>query len=309
VTLLSGYYVVPVYAILDEDKAREVKEEFITFEGGRYYHVSGRLHVHPIDESYMTEWASEEDVKDAGFRPCPVCFGEQVRYGDKYEIERMIAAEAAGMIESRYRVFYDSPVVFWIETNLSGVTAVSDRPYLDYRVYLLDTRASEVFVCPNGVIYFTKGMLEMIDTDMELRVILANLVSRIDGRHGLKQLRVSSTKNVFKDIVEIATSQSPRMIEFAAISKCASCISDNDYEDYLDEDSDRLTVYILKRMGIDRVHYKRYLKKLFDYAMKNRQKDVYFFNMPLDLSGSDDELYGLLKDRMELIDNTVIVDH
>ncbi|MDY6914746.1 MAG: M48 family metallopeptidase [Candidatus Cloacimonadota bacterium] len=65
---------------------------------------------------------------------------------------------------------------------------VSENYDNDVKVFILDSDLVNAYACPGGIIFVTKGMLGMVESEAELACVLAHELAHINRRHGLQEL-------------------------------------------------------------------------------------------------------------------------
>jgi predicted Zn-dependent protease len=72
--------------------------------------------------------------------------------------------------------------------NLVGKTLAhyAKRDRMDWRFGLLNSNAVNAFSAPNGRVFITKGLYQLLDNDDELAGVLAHEIAHIEGRHAAK---------------------------------------------------------------------------------------------------------------------------
>jgi len=105
---------------------------------------------------------------------------------EEYYIGRGVAARML----TQYKL-YRHPQTTWY-VNLVGrtLTLNSSRPYTygGYHFAVLDTDEINAFACPGGVIFITRGMLDLAQSEDELAAVLAHEIGHVTQKHGLKAI-------------------------------------------------------------------------------------------------------------------------
>ncbi len=95
--------------------------------------------------------------------------------------------------------FYRNPE---LEMYVSGIgyrlAAVSERPHLPYRFYILNDDKVDIFSLGGGYIYITRGMLEFVGSEAELAAVLAHEIAHVAS--GVHTPKVKSLKMTKKQI-------------------------------------------------------------------------------------------------------------
>lgn len=87
----------------------------------------------------------------------------------------------------------------------NAMAAVSDRPDLEYRFYVVNTPIVNAFALPGGHIYLTRGLIEQTTTGSELAAALAHEIGHVAERHGVakmeRHLRTGSVVSVLYNVI------------------------------------------------------------------------------------------------------------
>ena len=108
---------------------------------------------------------------------------------EEYYIGRAVAAK----ILSLYPLMKKDSLIEYI--NLVGqiVALNSNKPftYGGYHFAILDTNEVNAFACPGGIIFITRGMLNIIQNEDELAAVLAHEVAHINNQDGISSIKQS----------------------------------------------------------------------------------------------------------------------
>lgn len=105
---------------------------------------------------------------------------------EEYYIGRGVAAR----ILSQYEL-YDDPDTVWYVNHIGRTLAMnSPRPYTygGYHFAVLDTEEINAFACPSGIIFVTRGMLKLAQSEDELAAVLGHEIGHVSQKHGLKAI-------------------------------------------------------------------------------------------------------------------------
>lgn len=75
--------------------------------------------------------------------------------------------------------------------NLVGnsVARNSRRATIPYRFVVLDSQVRNAFAAPGGIIFISRGLLDLLDNEAELAAVLAHEVGHVAEKHALKSIR------------------------------------------------------------------------------------------------------------------------
>ncbi|WP_420266099.1 M48 family metalloprotease [Candidatus Magnetominusculus dajiuhuensis] len=108
---------------------------------------------------------------------------------EEYYIGRSVAARIMGS----YKLLNSPEFTTYI--NLTGQTIAfhSEMPftYGGYHFAILDSKEINAFACPGGIIFITKGMIDLAVNEDELAAILAHEIAHINHKDGLGAIKSS----------------------------------------------------------------------------------------------------------------------
>lgn len=106
---------------------------------------------------------------------------------EEYFVGRAVAARLF-----QYYPPYDFPKLTQY-VNLVGKTVAlhSDRPFTHggYHFIVLNSSEINAFACPGGIIFITRGMLQLAQSEDELAAILAHEIAHISNRDGINSIK------------------------------------------------------------------------------------------------------------------------
>lgn len=106
--------------------------------------------------------------------------------------EEKLGKEGAAEVEKEYKVLSDPAQTARLEAILKSIAPVTERPKVNYRPKILDTKDVNAFSLPGGYIYVTRGLLETVGSEDELAGVLAHEIAHNTCRHALEQLERSA---------------------------------------------------------------------------------------------------------------------
>lgn len=130
------------------------------------------------------------------------------------------------------------------------IAARSERPDINWRFGVLDTRSVNAFAAPGGYVFVTSGLLARLDNEAELAGVLAHEIAHVVKRHHIAAMR---KKNLSQGsaalLAEIANSKGREDVKMTA--NLASSV----YTSGLDKDdeyaADRIGMILATRAGYD----------------------------------------------------------
>lgn len=103
-------------------------------------------------------------------------------------LEEQLGAEAERVITQLYRVDSDPRAVNRLRLIGRQLLPVTARGRIAYSFHVLATEERNAFGLPNGRIFLTRGMLELLPDDAELAAVVAHELAHVNHRHSLAQL-------------------------------------------------------------------------------------------------------------------------
>lgn len=130
------------------------------------------------------QFASFEEARHAGFHPCPLCFH---RFPGFSGFERDLFF---GMLCSREVSTFGlqtSDVELQQSFLRAGREVVAQWPLprreYRYRFFVLESDVTNAIAYPDGQIFITTALLEALETDQELKAVLAHETAHVEMRH------------------------------------------------------------------------------------------------------------------------------
>jgi len=81
----------------------------------------------------------------------------------------------------------EDPLVQYVRSVGERLAAVSDRPELVYRFFVVDDKTVNAFALPGGWIYIYRGLLVHLNSEAELAAVLGHEIGHVTARHAVKQ--------------------------------------------------------------------------------------------------------------------------
>ena len=154
----------------------------------RVVHFAGSNHLPPKDQSEKVNHAVF--ASDDGVQKCPLCFFNVPQISG-FDVEMRLSEQLASAIRDRYPLVPDSEMQYQIQAVGNRVLSRWVLPLKGYRYsfYAVDSPYPNAFACPGGKIFITTGLLETLESDMELEAVMAHEVAHMELRHGYRQYR------------------------------------------------------------------------------------------------------------------------
>lgn len=93
------------------------------------------------------------------------------------EYERKVGEETVAKVEAEYETYQDEEALAKLTAMAKEIAAATARPEVAYEVRLLDTEEVNAFSVPGGFVFFTKGLLDEVQSDDELAGVMAHEIA------------------------------------------------------------------------------------------------------------------------------------
>ncbi len=167
--------------------------DFHRYVGNRQ---SGALHIrganHLPAAGDREPFGRVADGLDRGYVRCGVCFVSTPTVSD-YDTERSLAMFGLQQVRATYYPQIDPDMQAQIERI--GEQVLDEWPVplkgYRYRFQVVDADDINAFAVPTGYIFVTRGLMESLETELELAGILAHEIAHVESRHSFRQWRTS----------------------------------------------------------------------------------------------------------------------
>jgi predicted Zn-dependent protease len=175
---------------------------------------------------------------------------------EEYYIGRAVAAN----ILHSYTPVSDGDVQDYINEVGRAVAVFSPRPatYGGYHFLLLDSGEINAMSCPGGLVFITRGLYELAESEDELAAILAHEISHVALKHGLKSVEKAKWTGAFAQLGTAAAESygSDEVRELSesygdVVSDITTSLVTRGYSRDSEKQADSLAVAILDRSGYD----------------------------------------------------------
>ncbi len=192
-------------------------------------------------------------------------------------VEYQIASAGAGQIEALYRLEFDLAGARRMRRIGDRITRYGERSSLTYQYQVLDTRQLQAMSLPDGTVFMTRGMLQLLETDDEVAAMLAHEVAHVTHRHALKTYqRVVSGGRIFGSVVaSIATA----LVGMPALGiQLVQATGEQGYAPKEEAQADITALRYMRRAGYDPDVYPTVLRKVVNHVRNHLE------TMPVSLS-------------------------
>ena len=118
------------------------------------------------------------------------CWGADTKDADLAK-EIAIGRKAVERIEQEWPVTSDPAVTAKLQMIIKRLEPYMSRR-IPWEVRLVNTEAMNAFCLPGGFIFFTTGIIDVLDTDSELAAVMAHEMIHADRKHSLRMAAESS---------------------------------------------------------------------------------------------------------------------
>jgi len=156
--------------------------------------TSGRFHLpnvrHLPPKEKQKKFANDKEAIVKGFLPCSACFDTHPKISD-YALEKSLVRAAILQIQSDHELMYEHPMLPKLQTLMKQILDhwPEELKGYDYRIQIIRDDKINAFAVAGGNLYFSTGMLQMIETDEELEAILAHEIAHVERRHMLRAFK------------------------------------------------------------------------------------------------------------------------
>lgn len=185
------------------------------------------------------------------------------------EQEYYIGRSVGATILDQYETYDAEAVNRYLNKLGQSLALASDRPELfaGYRFQVLDSQELNAFATPSGLVFVTRGMLNLAESEAEVAAILAHEIGHIEHKHGLKAIRASRINTALTSValtsVQVASdSEIAELTETfeGTINDITSSLVNSGYSRGAEREADRTAVKILRRVGYDPYALRRVLE-------------------------------------------------
>ncbi|HUV05744.1 MAG TPA: M48 family metallopeptidase [Armatimonadota bacterium] len=218
-------------------------------------------------KSVPVEIMSHAEAREAGYKPCLICYPETRKRIKPDSTEAMLGAEVAGFVEYYYRVSSDPEQHARLEKVGRRVLADNHFTKRNYVFTALNSDEINAFAAPAGYIYVTTGMLDTIESDDELAAVLSHEIAHVEQEHGLRQYRRAQKAATLGILVSILSGQN--------LSILADFVRElvlRGYDRRYESEADRGGYIYARRTSYDPEAMSTLLGKLQDMELANSPK-------------------------------------
>lgn len=154
------------------------------------------------------------------------------------------------------------------------ITQYTERPNVEYKYLVIDSKYHNAFSMPDGFIVFTKAMIDRLETDEKIQAVMAHEVAHITYRHGtaLYEKKFGHKNILGNDVISLATAIAyHQAFELQADQMALRYL----YRAGLDPSSLIDTMYMLEELAkIDAEEFKKDTKQKVEAKVKKLNKII-----------------------------------
>lgn len=235
----------------------------------KMYHLLNINHT-PL-ENNRENFNSRIEAEERQYHPCPICFPtyKSFLYSDR-EIEEKLGSDGCGTIEYYYRVEHNQELFARIERVAAPIISDTYRKNIDYKFRILDTSEVNAFASPNGNIYITKGLLNIVESDDELAFVIAHEMGHIEKKHAVIRYR-RALAAMFLSALFLASNDNYEDPETTLLTVVMTELILKGYSREQENEADEVALAHLKRAGMDYNSFNMVMGKFIDM----RQQKIY----------------------------------
>lgn len=176
------------------------------------------------------------------------------------EQEYYIGRSVGAVILDSYDPWNDEDANRYLNLLGQSLALASDRPELfgGYRFQILDTEEINAFATPSGLVFVSRGMLRLTQSEDDVAAILAHEIGHIEHQHGVKAIRTSRLTTAFSSTamtaVELAGPEEVAALTRTfddSISDITNTLVSSGYSRSAEREADLAALRILRRTGHD----------------------------------------------------------
>jgi len=209
---------------------------------------------------------SRKEAEQNEYRPCPVCFPPYRNcVNSDRQLEETLGAEACGTLEYYYRLSDNPELIARLRKIAAPIVADSMRKHMDIKFRILETDEINAFAAPNGYIYFTQGLLDVLETDDEIAFVIAHELGHIEKKHAVINYKRAQALSLFAAILIAGTSNnSSDQAKASLFATVMANIIMKGYSRDQEKEADEMALTHLKRTNMDYNAYRIVMGKFMD---------------------------------------------
>ncbi len=244
-------------------------------KNGGLYHKAGTGHITRRGE--RADFKNPRLARDAGFKPCPICFPGSRHRGRTDILTRQLGREMTRAIETTYIVDTSGEMARLVEELGRKLLKGNPPEGNPCRFRLLETDEVNAYCVPGGI-YITRGLVDILESDDEVAGILAHEMAHCRRNHPVKMYQQARNNQHVGTAVAIATGTGWT----TALSDFAIQLITAGWNREFETEADLYAVAYLRNGGFDPGEYLVAMKKLRDYGRIQKENPGWIQTHPTD---------------------------
>jgi predicted Zn-dependent protease len=102
--------------------------------------------------------------------------------------EIALGQQAAEQVAAQIGLVPDSALQSYLQALGASLAAITERPHLPWTFRVVDDPTPNAFALPGGYIYFTRGLLALLDSEAQLASVLGHEIGHVTARHSVAMI-------------------------------------------------------------------------------------------------------------------------
>jgi predicted Zn-dependent protease len=175
------------------------------------------------------------------------------------EQEYYIGRTVAARLLDRYSPYDRPQLTRYINLIGQSLAQASDRPatFAGYHFLVLDSEELNAFSAPGGLIFVTRGMLKICQSEDDIAAVLAHEVAHVQEQHGIQAIKKKYRDDALLALGGAAVSSQlgggptlTRLFDLSVKDVLATLL-EKGYSRAAENDADEIAVTLLTRIGYD----------------------------------------------------------
>ena len=262
---------------------KEILELASKIHGNKYSKIFHKGDVlHRPNKNQREIFASQNEAISNGYKRCIACFDDALVL-DGYNLEKNVAKQVNIEIRRREEILYEHPKLELLQKMMNQVLSEWNETLkgYKYRVQIIKDDSPNAMAVAGGSLYFTTGLLDLIEDDKELEMVMAHEIAHVERRHTLRHVREAERLSRNAQIAGLVSgifvtgilSSDEYVADLGAITEMTTQIMKNSaelvshgYNRELEAEADIVAQLHFKRKGYDPMPIVRILDKLATYS-------------------------------------------
>ncbi len=175
------------------------------------------------------------------------------------EQEYYLGRTVAVNLLKRYPPYDDPPLTRYINLIGQSLAQASDRPatFAGYHFLVLDTEEINAFAAPGGLIFVSRGILRLCQSEDEIAAVLAHEIIHVQEQHGIKAIRKKYRDQALLALGGAAVSSQVsggaalRDLFNISVADVLTTLLEQGYSRKAERQADTIAVDLLTRVGYD----------------------------------------------------------